>query len=98
MKVVKKLGSDKIEKYMSVFNSGSEGTEIKKNRAKLRTNLFQLKETFTYGKHKHFCGEFRNQTEAQVAYKGRKFAGKLISSETGFSDVSARPHNLPTSS
>ena len=31
MKVVKKVESDKIEKYMSAFNSGSEGAEIQKN-------------------------------------------------------------------
>ena len=28
----------------------------KENRAKQRTNLFDLKETFTYGKREHFCG------------------------------------------
>ena len=28
----------------------------RENRAKQRTNLFDLKETFTYGKREHFCG------------------------------------------
>ena len=33
----------------------------KENRAKQRTNLYDLKETFTYGKREHFCGECCNR-------------------------------------